>query len=293
MAGYSIKQIAALTGASSNYFRHNIGKIKGATKENFEWRLPLDGLAEFIVSNKKIRAQFRSNMRNQSFPSQYKESGRLLEERVDYILDQKFETPLEFLTSKEICALPMGDFFPYSRSVSELCKGKKIFAFKDNKSRYAAWKIPTESFAIFLFFTEDIYHAFVDMERTWVPYWKERDINMYKIANSIRSYLNKIPFMFGETYTTKQISDIFDMPKKEVISIFFSNSIGEKIRAKVPSLPKEKAVSWRTVSDYLHTHPDKVQYLYDKWARLSKEGSDEAYTMQHLLMMYEYYIQKC
>lgn len=295
MPGYSIKQISALTGETTSYFRQNAHKIKGARKEKLEWRFPLDGLSEFILSNEKLLTQFKERLhaRKAEIPFKYYDSGRLLEERIELFLTEKRDKPIEFLTTKDIVSLPMGDFFHYSRQVSELCKTKKLFAVKTNTSRFAAWQIPTESFAIFLIFHPKEAKAFIRMCNEWFLYWKERDSDMYKIANSIRHYLNKVPVIFGETYTAQEISDIFDLPLNEVLSDFFPVSLLGKIRAKIPPLTKESSVSWRTVADYMHSNPDKVEYLYTKWERLSKQGSDKEGEVRHLLMLYEYYIRNC
>lgn len=292
MPGYSIKQISALTGATHSYFRQNAHKIKNATKERLEWRFPIEGLAEFIVSNEKLLAQFKENLNTEgAIPFKYRESGKLLEEKIEKLLEEKLEAPIEMLTTKDIVSLPMGDFFQYSRQVSELCKTKEIFALKNSSSRFASWHIPTESFAMFLVFTVDEFIAFTSMCREWLPYWKERDSEMYKIANSIKHYLNKIPIIFDEGYTAQDLSDIFDVPSNEILSTFFAKTPLQKIRAKVTGSTKNDSVSYRTVVDYMRLNPEKVRYLYDKWARLSKEGSDKEYAVRHLLMLYEYYIR--
>lgn len=291
MPGYSIKQISALTGQTEGYFRHNAYKIKGSVKDSFKWRFPLDGLSEFIISNEKVLLQFKERMRDRvEIPFKYYDSGKLLEDRIDTLLAEKRDKPIEMLTTKDIVSLPMGDFFQYSRQVSELCRTKKLFGVKTNIGYFSSWKIPTESFAIFLVRNLDECTAFVNMKRTWLSYWKEKDTDMYRITHSIQYYLNKIPFIFEETYTAQKISDIFDLPLNEVFSYFFPVSLLGKINAKIPSLTKERSVSWRAVADYLRANPERVQYLYDKWERLSKQGSEKEYDIRHLLMLYEYYI---
>lgn len=295
MPGYSIKQISALTGKSEKYFRQNARKIKGARKEKLEWRFPLDSVAEFIISNEEILAQFKENMPPEgiapAFPLKYYESGKILEKRIDALLDEKRDTPIEILTAKDICSLPMGDFFQYTRQVSDLCKTKKIFAFKRNPSRFAPWQIPTESFAMYLLFNVDEFNAFMNMNLNWLPYWREQNKNMYKIANSIKQYLDKSPSMFDEMYTAQELSDIFDLPLNEIFSTFFAKNSWQMIRAKMSLVSKEAKVSWRSVCDYMQLHPDKVSYLYDKMEKPSEK--EDGRKVLHLLMMYEYYIQNC
>lgn len=292
MPGYSTKQISALTGQTKSYFRQNAHNIKGASKDSLEWRFPLDGLSEFIVSNEKVLTKFKERIHSgrTEIPFKYYESGRLLEERIDSLLVEKRDAPIEMLTTKDIVSLPMGDFFQYSRQVSELCRTKQLFAIKTSKSRFASWQIPTESFAVFLMLHADEGKAFLRMCSEWLSYWKERDSTMYKIANSIRHYLNKVPVIFGETYTAQEISDIFDLPLNEVLSHFFPVSLLGKIRAKIPPLTKESSVSWGAVADYMRANPDKVKYLYEKWEKLFAQGSDKEQKIRHLLMLYEYYI---
>lgn len=294
MPGYSIKQISALTGQTKSYFRQNAHKIKGARKEHLEWRFPLNGLAEFIISNEKVLAQFKEHMHDsEKIPFKYYDSGKLLYEKINFLVADERTRLVEMLTAKDIVSLPMGDFFHYSRQVSELCRTKHLFAVKTDSGRFASWQIPTESFAIFLFFNIDEYNAFISMTQEWLSYWKERDHNMYRIAKSIRHYLNKVPFILGETYTAQEISDMFDLPLNEVLSHFFPVSLLGKIRAKIPPFTKESSVSWRTITDYMRANPEKVDYLYGKWEKLSKQGSDKERDVRHLLMLYEYYIRNC
>lgn len=300
MPGYSIAQISALTGATKSYFRQNAHKIKGATKDRLEWRFPLDGLSKFVISNEKILVQFKENMQTVgAFPTRYTESGKLLEEKIEALLEEERNRPIEMLTTKDIVSLPLGDFFQYSRQVSELCRTKQLFAVKTNTGRFAHWNIPTESFAMYLVFHTDEFIAFLDMRQEYLSYWKERDDNMFKIVHSINQYLDKVSDMFDETYTAREIADIFDLPLNEVLSRFFAVILLGKIRVKIPPITKESSVSWRAVADYMHNDPDKVQYLYDKWEKLEtarkqchiEKETDKEYKIRHLLMMYEYYIQ--
>lgn len=291
MSGYSTKQISALTGATQSYFRQNACKIKGAKKDKTEWRFPVDGLAEFILLDEKLLHQFKARMLDRAVPARYYPSGELLEEKIDKLMQEELEKPIEILTTKDICSLPMGDFFQYSQQVSELCKTKKIFAFKRNPSRFAPWQIPTESFAMYLLFNVDEFNAFMNMNINWLPYWRERDKDMYKIANSIKHYLNKIPSMFDEVYTVQELSDIFDLPINEIFSIFFAKNHWQMIRAKMYLASKESKVSWRLVCYHLQLHPEKVSYLYDKMEKLSEK--EDGRKILHLLMMYEYYNQNC
>lgn len=291
MSGYSTKQISALTGAAQSYFRQNAYRIKGAEKDGLEWRFPLDGLAEFILLDEKLLRQFKTRLIDSSFPKKYYPSGELLKKRIDKLMAEELEKPIEILTTKDICSLPMGDFFHYSRQVSELCKKKKIFAFKRNPSRFAPWHIPTESFAMYLLFNVDEFNAFMNMNLNWLPYWRERDKDMYKIANSIKHYLDKSPSMFDEMYTAQELSDIFDLPINEIFSTFFTKNSWQMIRAKMSLVSKEAKVSWRSVCDYLQLRPDKVSYLYDKMKKCSEK--EDGRKILHLLMMYEYYIQNC
>lgn len=292
MPGYSVNQISALTGATDRYFRQNAHKIKGTKKEGLEWRFSIDGLAEFLVSNEKLLAQFKENLNTEgAIPFKYRESGKLLEEKIEKLLEKKLDAPVEMLTTKDIVSLPMGDFFQYSRQVSELCKTKEIFALKNSSSRFASWRIPTESFAMFLVFTVDEFIAFTTMCREWLPYWKERNSEMYKIANSIKRYLNKIPIILDEAYTAQDLSDIFDVPLNEILSTFFAKTPLQKICSKITGATKSNPVSWRIVADYMRLNPEKVSYLYGKWTRLSKEGSDKEYAVRHLLMLYAHYIR--
>lgn len=292
MPGYSIAQISALTGATKSYFRQNAHKIKGATKDGLEWRFPLDGLSKFVISNEKILVQFKENMQTVgAFPTKYTESGKLLEKRIETLLEEERNKPIKMLATKDIVSLPMGDFFQYSRQVSELCRTKELFAVKTGASRLAPWQIPTESFAMYLVANTDKLIAFMYTCQEYLSYWKERDDNMYKIAHSINHYLDKCPDMFRETYTAREIADIFDLPLNEVLSRFFAVTLLGKIRVKIPPITKESSVSWRAVADYMHNNPDKVQFLYDKWEKLSKQGSDKEREVRHLLMLYEYYIR--
>lgn len=289
MAGYSVRQAAALTGMKDSYFRQNANKIRGAYKETNEWHFPIDGLAEFIISKRKVLIQFRVNMRESSCPSQYRQSGKILLEKIDSILDQELDEPIEFLTSKDICSLPFGDYFQYKKAVTDLCKNKKLFAFKEGASTFSPWRIPTESFAIFLALNVDVYNVYTNMIRANLSYWKEKDHKMYKIGNSIKHYLNKIPFIFDETYNIDDLSDIFDIPRNEVVSTFFSKYFMQHVIPVVHPFVKDKRISWRTVAEYLRNHPDKKQDLCDKWERLFKEGSDKERAVRHLLMLCEYY----
>lgn len=129
-----------------------------------KWRFPLDGLAEFILLDEKLLHQFKARMLDRAVPVRYYLSGKLLEEKIDKLMQEELEKPIEILTTKDICSLPMGDFFQYSRKASELCKTKKIFAFKRNPSRFAPWQIPTESFAMYLLLNVDEFNAFMKMK---------------------------------------------------------------------------------------------------------------------------------
>lgn len=301
MPGWTIAQLHEVTGMSTSYLRKHVKEFEGGIQEKLVWHIPINGIVNYMLQNKEVLNSFNKRFENNEIKKQYMIAANILKDAISEELVVRASEPLKFLTAKQLVSLPMDPGFSYTQQVTTLCRKKKLVGFKESPERFAIWKIPTESFAYFLLRNADYLGAFHKMLAYNMNYWKGKDLEMFKIANSIKHYLNHMPIMFSENYSIDELSDIFDIPKNQILSTFCSETVTNKIRAKVPCFGNKVMVSWKDVSDYMKLNSDKVQYLYDKWEKLTterkhfqiKEESDKEYKIRHLLMMYEYYIRSC
>lgn len=150
--------------------------------------------------------------------------------------------------------------------LANLCQTGAIVARKTRPGKAGKWRIPTYAFAVYL--REHPQYA-ENFETLWTENkenWKETNIFMYKLNNSIRRALNRSRKEEAEVITISLVADILKIPENQVNTIFHSNkTISSVIRGPQPILVSD-------LIDYILEDDVRLEGLRNRW--LSCDSDD-------------------
>lgn len=185
-------------------------------------------------------------------------------------------------TAKIISNLPMEHKISKDE-VNKLCRQGELYGYKLRKENFQPWLIPVDSFALYLSYHSLIATDFLTMN----------DEDLKQCEPDVLQFINKtLPWLSEvyreETYTIKQLSDIFHESVSETYNRFHPKSISHIF---YPDCLKAKDLIYATqVIKYLSANPIELTYLTHKHHELLDQGNfQEAEKIRHFLMLQSYY----
>lgn len=186
------------------------------------------------------------------------------------------------LTTKDIANLPGNFEFKTANDVAKLCREGKIFAYRKEEN-FAPWEISSESFAMYLSYNKARKKSYFNSQFSENLF--KKDEHMKKVVSAINNALGHQIDQKEESYTVDQVSDILQIPKNQVQSIFISSSLPVRFFARIIS----SRIPVLKILDYLKIHPEQVTVLQNRHREMLEKKDPRESLIRHTLMLYAYY----
>lgn len=286
MAGLSINQLSNFLSLTKGTTRELMRRQCNITyNKNGEQRIEIGEFVNFLISNPKRKVIFEWNVTEGKIEASYRLSAKIVYDQLKALEDAYAEEVVQVLKTDEILGLPFYLGLKKARDLNILCIDGTLASYKNVPEKWGTWRISVESLALYIYHNPSMTASFLN---AWLQYsdsLKVNDMKRYRFMHSIHNALNRVSNYSAETFTIMEVSELLDVPKNQVEAIFLSgNSWIEKFKltAVIPAI---------SVAKHLETDKNRVAQMYDRWAKLQKEGDPFASKLIHMLMIYEYYIR--
>lgn len=284
MGGLSIDQLSEFLGVSCGTLRREKEIRPHLRKEHNLLRMSIDDFSDILLSNPKRMQKFMSNLDEKRISKRYVPSALLVINELNRRGYDHMEEK-EFLTTNDILILPFNSGFATRYELTAALRQRVMFAFKVGEGKFATWRIPVESFALYLHLNPDYKQDFYEMWNQNNEIWEEKDREMWKLTSPIWKALNRIQYPVEETFSLDDLSIIFNIPKNQVNAIFYPR------KTFLDHLGKQNpSVSWVKVADYMYCNRSVVDNVYEHWTQLRQRNDPYEGKIRHMLMLYEYYV---
>ena len=179
------------------------------------------------------------------------------------------------ITAKDLASLPMWPDFT-TRQINNLCRTKRMYAYKTNDEPFSPWIIPIESVGMYAFYHPSYRKGILEMDLTGTGE------HFMHIGNELKKCCSE-RLTRDEVYTVEQLSLIFDAPINQILTWFGERSF------LFTFFQKKKEVSALKVAQFLEDHPDRLKMLQERHGMLLSEGGFMEDQVRHLLMLHTYY----
>lgn len=191
------------------------------------------------------------------------------------------------LTTNDIASFQVeGCWFNSASEVSKECRDKKMFGWKPS-GHFQSWQIPADSLAYYLRYFPLFKESFTKIQLEGL------DPEMAKKVKTVKKYLDIKSNASNETYTITILSEIFGVPRNQIIVMFCSTEpIWRRTLYSIPMYANlySHSISIGKVIRYLEENPSWVDRLYERHQMALATGKTVTESLiRHLLMLFSYY----
>lgn len=266
MAGFSVSQMSDFLALSESHIRvifRELGCEKGS--DNM-LHMPLRTATNLVLSNPKYRQIFRERLNKGLIATRYYVSALILNDDISIVDALRSIEDIKYAATTDYCDIPTDLGFTNRIELTNLCQIGTIVARKTHPGKTGKWRIPVYAFAVYLKEHPQYAENFEILWNENNEQWKENDVFMYKLNNSIRRALNRSRKEEAEVITISLVADILKIPENQVNTIFHNNkTISSVIRGPQPILVSD-------LIDYILEDDTRLEDLRNRW--LSCDSDD-------------------